>query len=166
MPTVRKTWAPRGHTPIYRHWYRHDRISAISGISVSPTRRRLGLYCLLYDTNIHREEVIQFLRHLLRHLRGHVMVLLDNGPVHRGQPLADLCRRIPRLHLEPFPSYAPEINPDEGVWSYLKGALSNGRPDTLGELMDDLTRELHRLAHSQRLLRGCIEQSDLPPFLP
>ena len=166
MPTVRKTWAPRGCTPIHRHWYRHDRISAISGISVSPARRHLGLYCLLYDANIHREEVCQFLRHLLRHLRGHVIVLLDNGPVHRGQPLSDLCRRFPRLHLEPFPSYAPEVNPDEGVWSYLKRALGNGRPDTLEELAEDLTGELHKLSRSQRLLRGCIEQSDLPSFLP
>ncbi len=49
-PTVRRTFAPRGETPILRNWDRHDRISAISAITVSPTRRRLGLvYRLLPD---------------------------------------------------------------------------------------------------------------------
>ncbi|MFH1741892.1 MAG: transposase [bacterium] len=46
IPTVRKTWAPRGQTPIHRHRYRHDKISAISGISVSPNRKRLWIALL------------------------------------------------------------------------------------------------------------------------
>lgn len=58
IPPVRKTWSPRGQTPIFRRRYCHDRISAISGISVSPKRRRLGLYCHLYPINISRDEDI------------------------------------------------------------------------------------------------------------
>ncbi len=84
----------------------------------------------------------------------------------RGGPLAELCRRHPRLHLEPLPAYAPELNPDEGVWSHLKRALANGRSDTLGDLARELRCELDTLARSQRLLRGCIRQSSLPFFLP
>ena len=165
IPNVRKTWAPRGQTPILRYRYRHDKVSAISGVSVSPTRRRFGLYCLLYDKNIQQEEVCAFLRTLLRHLRGHVIALLDNGRIHKGQPLRDLCHRFPRLHLEFFPAYAPELNPDEGVWNHLKRALSNGRPDDQNELMETLVQELQKLSHSQTLLRGCIEQSELPFLL-
>src|SRR3989304_3137100 len=44
IPSVHKTWAPRGQTPIIRHRYQRDKISVISGISVSPVRQRLGLY--------------------------------------------------------------------------------------------------------------------------
>jgi len=94
------------------------------------------------------------------------MVLLDNGKIHRGDPVQELLTRTSRLHLVPFPPYAPELNPDEGVWNHLKNRLANGRPDTQAELMDVLVDEICRLAASQPLLRGCIEQSMLPPFLP
>jgi transposase len=149
-----------------RHRERHDRISAISGIAVSPRRFHCALYCHLYADNIQGEEVALFLRHLLRHLRGPLIVLLDNGNIHRGEPVRALLARTRRLRLVPFPAYAPELNPDEGVWNHLKRMLANGRPDTQAELMDLLADELCQLAAAPDLLRGCIRQSDLPPFLP
>ena len=166
IPTVRRTWGPVGQTPILPYHYRHDRISAISGIAVSPKTFHCTLYCQLYEDNIQGEEVAMFLRHLLRQVRGHLIVVLDNGKIHRGEPVQDLLARTRRLHLVPFPAYAPELNPDEGVWNHLKNTLANGRPDTQAELMDVLAEEICRLAASQRHLRGCILQSDLPPFLP
>jgi transposase len=166
IPSVRKTWSPVGQTPVLHHRYRHDRISAISGISVSPKRFHCTLYCQLYEDNIQSEEVAAFLRHLLHQVHGHLIVLLDNGKAHRGEPVQELLARTTRLHLEPFPPYAPELNPDEGVWNHLKSTLANGRPDTQEELMDVLSDEICGLAASQRLLRGCIRQSELPPFLP
>ena len=166
IPSVRKTWSPVGQTPILLHRYRHDRISAISGIAVSPKRFHCTLYCQLYEDNIQGEEVAVFLRHLLRQVRGHLIVLLDNGKTHRSDPVGELLARTSRLHLVPFPPYAPELNPDEGVWNHLKSTLANGRPDTQTELMDVLADDICRLAASQSLLQKCIQQSDLPPFLP
>jgi hypothetical protein len=148
------------------HRYGHDRISAISGIAVSPRRFHCSLYCHLYEDNIQGEEVAVFLRHLLRQIRGHPIVLLDNGTIHRGDPVQDLLARTRRLHLVPFPAYAPELNPDEGVWNHLKSLLANGRPDTQAELMDVLADEICRLAAAPDLLRGCIQHSELPPLLP
>jgi transposase len=166
IPPVRKTWSPRGQTPILYHRYRHDRISAISAVSLSPLRRRIGLYCHLYEANIHSEEVCLFFRHLLKHLRGHVIALLDNGQIHKGALLEQLLARFPRLHLEPFPPYAPELNPDEGVWTFLKDSLANTRPDTTQELMSFLSCEVRILAASQQHLKACINHSELPLFLP
>jgi putative transposase len=166
IPSVRKTWSPVGQTPIFHHRYRHDRISAISGIAVSPNRLHCTLYCQLYQDNIQGEEVAAFLRHLLKQIHGHLIVLLDNGTIHRGDPVQELLNRTSRLHLEPFPPHAPELNPDESVWNHLKRTLANGRPDNQTELMDVLADEICRLAASQSLLRGCIKQSELPPFLP
>jgi len=165
IPAVRKTWSPVGQTPVLHHRYGHDRISAISGISVSPKRFHCTLYCQPYEDNIQNEEVATFLRHLLRQINGHLIVLLDNGQAHRGDSVQELLARTTRLHLEPFPPYAPELNPDEGVWNHLKSTLANGRPDSKEELMDVLSAEICGLATSQRLLRGCIQQSDLPLFL-
>ncbi len=160
-----RTWAPRGQTPIHRHRYRRDKVSVISGVSVSPRRQRLGLYYRLHLRNIAQVEVCEFLRHLLTHLRGPMIVLIDNSTTHKGEPLRELRDRHPRLHVEYFPSYAPELNPDEGVWSLAKRALANGRPDAVPELLGDVAEALDRVAASPTKLRGCIEQSDLPPFL-
>ncbi|MHB1794525.1 MAG: transposase [Acidobacteriaceae bacterium] len=116
-----RTWAPQGQTPIHRHRQgRRDKISVISGVSVSPRRRRLGLYYLLFYDNIGQDEVCVFLRELLRHLRGTVIVLLDNSSTHKGAPIEQLLRQHCRLRIEHFPSYAPQLNPDEGVPSHLK----------------------------------------------
>jgi transposase len=166
IPSVHKTWSPIGQTPIVHHCYRRDRISAISGIAVSPRRFHCTLYCQLFEDNIAGEEAALFLRHLLNQIRGHVIVVWDNGPIHRGDPIQELLVHTRRLHLESFPSYAPELNPDEGVWNHLKKHLANGRPDTQVELMDVLSEEVCRLAANPEILRSCIEHSELSLFLP
>jgi len=165
-PLVVKTWAPQGSTPLQRHRQgRRDKISVISGISVSPQRQHLGLYYLLFLDNIGQEEVCRFLRELLRHLRGPAIVLLDNSSTHYGEPLTHLLRRHPRLHLEHFPAYAPELNPDEGVWSLAKRELANGCPLDVNQLMDQVIGSINEIQTSPEKLRGCILQSDLPHFL-
>ena len=165
LPTVRRTWAPRGETPLLRHRYRRDKISAISAVSVSPQRRRCTLYGQFHLGNITHVEVALFLRLLLRHLRGHIIVLWDGGSIHAGQAVRRLLVRHSRLHVERFPAYAPEINPDELVWSYLKRRLANGSPDDIEELMTALVRETPRLRRLPALLRAFVVGSDLPPFL-
>jgi transposase len=166
IPYVAKTWSPQGCTPIHYHRQRRrDKVSVISGISVSPRRQRLGLYYQLYFDNIGQEEVCMFLRGLLRHLRGPVIVILDNSSTHKGAPLQQLLRQHSRLHIEHFPSYAPELNPDEGVWSLAKRALANSCPNDLEELVEDVIGSINDIRTSRQKLRGCIVQSDLPSFL-
>ncbi|MGH7745552.1 MAG: IS630 family transposase [Candidatus Dormibacteria bacterium] len=166
IPLVVRTWAPEGQTPIHRHRQgRRDKISVISGISLSPQRHQLGLYYLLFFDNIGQEEVCVFLRELLRHLRGPVIVLLDNSSTHQGEPLQKLLRKHPRLLIEHFPSYAPELNPDEGVWSLAKRALANSCPKDVEELIEDVIGSIEGIKTSPEKLRSCITQSELPSFL-
>jgi transposase len=166
IPNVVRTWAPAGQTPIHRHRQgRRDKISVISGISLSPCRYRLSLYYLLFFDNIGQEEVCRFVRELLRHLRGPLIVLLDNSSTHKGDPIEQLQRRHHRLHIEYFPSYAPELNPDEGVWAQAKWELANSCPKDVDELMEDILRSIDGIRSSPQKLRGCILQSDLPSFL-
>ena len=110
-------------------------------------------------------EVCRFLRELLRHLRGALMVLLDNSSTHHGEPLHNLLRQHPRLHIEHFPAYAPELNPDEGVWSLAKRELANSCPHDVDELTEEVIRSINATRTSPEKLRGCIVQSELPPFL-
>lgn len=128
---VRHMWAPVGHTPVLRHHYRRDRLSVIGGLSVGPSRRRLGLYFRLHAKNISRDEVHDCLWYLLRHLRGHVIVMWDGTFPRDPESLSDFGPAYPRLHLERLPAYAPRLNPIEAAWHATQLPLANGRSDDI-----------------------------------
>jgi hypothetical protein len=69
------------------------------------------------------------------------------------------------LHIEHFPAYAPDLNPDEGVWSLAKRDLANGCPLDVDQLMDGVIGSINAIRNSPQKLRGCILESDLPHFL-
>jgi len=162
IPPVRSTWAPRGKTPLLRHRYRQDRISAIMALAVSPKRRRIGLYLRLRRRNLTGHDVRLFLRHLLRHLRGLVVLLWDRGSIHTRRMVQAFVRSRPRLMAEHFPAYAPELNPAEHIWTNTDRSLANTDPWDLDELDGMLRCQVRRVRHSQRLLLSCIHASDLP----
>ncbi len=68
-PLVRRSWAPRGRTPVIRgDGWRHHKVSAIGAVTmtVSPRTRRLGLYFAnRIDGYFGAGEVVAFLRNLL-----------------------------------------------------------------------------------------------------
>ncbi len=129
---------------------------------MSLSGKCLGLYFRFHTINITGVEVIGFLRHLLRHLRGPMVLLWDGGTIHRRVIVRDFLCKHKRLHAHRFPSYAPELNPDEFVWTKAKHALSNGAPPDIAALGTRLRRSIHRIRVSQRLLWSCIHASDLP----
>lgn len=144
-----------------RHSYRRDKISVIGILTVSPGGHRFGLYARFHPNNISGLEVISFLRHLLRHLRGHVFVIWDGGKIHRSVEVKAFLAGQPRLHVYRFPGYAPELNPIEQVWTHGKRDLSNSIHETREQLGAHARRSLGRVRGSQRLLQSCINHSDL-----
>jgi putative transposase len=163
VPTIARTWAPRGRTPILTTAGSWTKVSAISALTVSPRYRRLGLYCRFHpNKNIRAPQIVQFLKHLLRHIHGHIVLLWDRGLPHRATIVADFLRRNRRLHVHLLPPYAPELNPDELVWNHLKRSLANSIPKDTKDLHGKLCKPVRRLRRSQRLLRSCINASELP----
>lgn len=157
-----RTWGPKGNTPVVRYVYKQDRLSAISALAVSPHRRRVALYLRLRTRNLTGLDVRAFLHHLLRHLRGPVVLLWDRGPIHRRKEVKQWITAHPRLHVEEFPAYAPELNPAEFVWAQTDRALANSAPATRGQLHGLLRTSVRRIRGAQPLLWSCIYASDLP----
>jgi transposase len=163
-PTVRRTWAPRGETPVLDGWDRRDRISAISSITVSPKSRQLNLYFdLLWDNeNVRGDDVVDFLRHLKAHLGGPLTVLWDGSPVHRSKAVQAYLADHPEIVAERLPAYAPELNPDELVWAWTKyGRLGNLAAANTGWLRDYIITELAYVKDHPALLASFIEKTDL-----
>jgi hypothetical protein len=98
---------------------------------VAPRRHRFGLYFDLHVRNITGAEVITFLRYLLRHLRGSVVLLWDGGKIHRHRDVQAFLQQYPRVKVHRFPGYAPELNPDEFVWTQAKRDFANTDHDGL-----------------------------------
>jgi transposase len=156
IPPVQRTWAPVGRTPVLRHSYRRERLSVIGGLSVSPARQRLGLYFQIYPWNVTAVEIVQYFAELLRHLRGPVIALLDGCSIHRDGKVVEFCRRHRRLHLERFPAYAPELNPEEYVWAHTKRKVSNACVESRDELLELTVDALCDVGQSQSLLSACL----------
>jgi transposase len=153
---VVRTYAPRGETPILRSLVTHDHLSVISGLTMDGQ-----LLMQIREQAFRGPEVVGFLRHLLRHLPGPLLVIWDGAPIHRAQPVKDFLAQgaAARLHLEQLPGYAPELNPDEGIWNYLKHVeLGNLCCGDLAELQLELRLATKRLRHKHAVLQGCITQ--------
>lgn len=164
-PVVRRTWARQGHTPVLPSWGRHrDKVSVIAAISVAPRRRCLNLF---FHTDpkhyLDAPAIAGFLRVLLQRLRGRVIVLWDGGSNHKGPFVRTVGADCPRLHLERLPAYAPDLNPVEFVWSYLKhGCMANFIPEEVRHLDQMVQSHLHTLKRSPGLLKQLWKGSKLP----
>jgi transposase len=164
-PVLRRTLAPRGQTPLLPAWDRHDRISAISGISLSPQQLRPGLsFELLPDnTNATAEHVVAFLRALKESL-PRITVVWDRHKVHSKSRLVKaFLAANPSVVVEDLPAYAPTENPDEGVWGWTKyGRLANFAPADTAALRERVQGELTWLQEHPYFLYSFIEHTNLP----
>ena len=164
-PTVRRTLAPRGQTPILPAWQRHDRISAISCVTLSPEAAQPELYfeLLPLGLNARAEDVVAFLGDLRRELPGPLIVVWDRNNTHSKSKVVQAYLATQKdLVLEKLPPYAPELNPDEMVWAWLKyGRLANLAPQDIRELRDHLLTELEWAAFDGELLAGFFNHAHL-----
>jgi transposase len=163
QPTVRRTWGIRGQTPIHYSWDRRDRLSVISAISLSPQRRRLGLYFKLFDHNITADEAEPFVAAVLGHFPRGIILVWDRWMVHRSAARRLQERFAIRIHIEWLPAYAPELNPVEQVWNRSKYTdLANFIPQDVVHLATVLRRSLRHTRSQECLLRSFFKHTKLP----
>jgi transposase len=162
IPAVVRTYAPRGETPILRAPLTRDHWSVIGGLTAEGR-----LLLQIQEQAFRGPAVVRFLQHLLREIPGPLLVIWDGAPIHRAQVVKDFLAQgaAERLQLAPLPGYAPELNPAEGVWRYLKHVeLRNVCCDDLPELRGELRLAVKRLRHKRSVLFGCVAQCGYGPI--
>jgi transposase len=152
LPSVVRTYAPVGQTPILREWWTRDHLSAMSAIS--PEGK---LYFHAQEGAINSADVVAFLEHLLREVAGGMVIIWDGAPIHRSQVIREFLVNgaAQRLHLERLPAYAPELNPGEGLWQQLKGVeLRHVCCFNLPPLRRELRDAVKRVRRKPRLIQS------------
>jgi putative transposase len=163
-PLVRRTWAPRGQTPIIRVSSPHERISVIGAMTIRRESNQFGFqFHLLSDNaNFIGRSVATFVRKVGKQLHAPMTVIWDECRIHWAWPMKKLLEANPSIRVEPLPPYAPELNPVDFVWSYVKySRLANYCPHNLAELRTKVTTELSKVAKQPKLLRSLFSHTGL-----
>ena len=155
-----RTYAPRGQTPLLRVPLTRDHLSVI-GALIGDGR----VLMQVQTTAFRGPRVVRFLRHLLRHIPGKLLVIWDGSPIHRAKVVKAFLAEgaAQRLWLEQLPAYAPDLNPVEGIWHYLKHRrLGNVCFRTLEEVRYALRLATAVLRHKARFLANLPQHYGCP----
>jgi len=157
-PHVCRTWAPIGHTPVLKFPLRRGRISAISGVTLDDR-----VYFRLCRSAVKGHDVAVFLRQLLRCIEGPIVLVWDGIPIHRAREvLLEIEAAKGRLDVHRLPAYAPELNPDEYLWNWLKNKkLVNRAFNTLDDLAVGLRKAIRAVRFSAYLIQSFYEATPL-----
>ena len=153
LPMCVRTYAPVGQTPVLHVPLTRDHLSAIGGIT--PQGR---IFMQMQERAYCAEDVVAFLRLLLRKIPGKLLVIWDGASIHRAKVIKEFLAAgaAKRLHLERLPGYAPDLNPQEGVWNLLKRReMKNLCCQHLSEVRQALVRAKERLRHRRTILQSC-----------
>lgn len=163
-PLVRRTWAKRGQTPLlYQRTNSHQKVSVIGALCITPNWDKAHFYFRLHaNANINADRVRDFLRQLVRQNNTPVVLLWDRLQAHRAKRVQTFIEDTPGLWGEYFPSYAPELNPAEQVWNYLKNnPLANLPLQQVDDLADVARHHGRSLQRKQSLLRSLLAHTPL-----
>jgi transposase len=152
-----RTFAPVGETPVLHEFVTREHISAISGIT--PEGK---LLVKTQDHTFDGAEAASFLKHLVKIVSERLLVVWDGSPIHGSNAVHRFLtsKRGKGVWLERLPGYAPDLNPDEGVWNYLKRVeLKNVVCRDLGELFTEYRKAAQRLRQKPRIVRACFAEA-------
>ena len=157
------TWAKKGITPVLEAQFNWDKLSIIGGMT--PEGRVLHN---TYPHSIKSVQVVAFLKHLLTHLEGPVVLLLDGARIHHAKVVkAFLAPSVgQRITLFHFPGYAPECNPIEWLWAWVKTQfIANLCPKNLTQLKAAWSRAFAQFRNRPELAQAFFDASTLPDFV-
>lgn len=152
-----RTWAPKGKRPTLRRVESERRaISTAVGFTLAGK-----IYKRHFDGGMKSEQVIESLQHLQRHIPGRIILIWDRASIHTSRKTQAYLGAHPEILIEPLPSYAPELNPEEYCHGNVKQHLKNVTPDTADEICILLDREFARLRHRPDLMLNFIHHAGL-----
>jgi transposase len=143
------TWAPKGRTPVLRRISKRRELSTAVALTWSGRISKRH-----FDHAVHGADFVAFLRQLQRWLPGPLVVIWDHLQVHRSAEVKSYLGEHPEITVEVLPSYAPDLNPEEGCHGSVKRQFLNATPETPQQLRSQANRGCARLRHRPDLILG------------
>ncbi|KVF36452.1 IS630 family transposase, partial [Burkholderia vietnamiensis] len=146
-----KTWAQRGETPVVERPGQRQSMSAASAVSSKG-----AFWFATYEGALSGELFVALLKKLMFHRKKAVHLIIDGLPAHKKAVVKEyVASTNGKLTLHFLPGYAPELNPDELVWSYVKRTGVARRPLAKGEKLGPRVHEqLEKIGRNPRLVRS------------
>ena len=163
-PPVRRTWAPRGQTPVLIHALNWKKLSISVALAFRWNGRRTRLFFQTRPDSYNTESLIAFLRDLKREFRRRRVILIWDGlPAHRSREMTAFLRtQRSWLSVEGLPGYAPELNPAEQVWGNVKGReLANQCAENLTDVAAALRKGMARVRRRPSLAFSFLKHAGL-----
>jgi transposase len=163
-PPIRRTWAPRGETPVLIHAFNWTKLSVATALAFRWDGRRSRLFFQTQPGSYNERALIDFLKDLKRHCHRRRLILIWDGlPSHKSRLMtAYLESQRHWLTVERLPGYAPDLNPAELVWGNVKGQeLANLCADDLGEVEAALRKGLRRVRRTPSLAFAFLRHAGL-----
>ena len=159
IPLVGRTWAPKGETPLLRCSARRERLATIGGIT--PEGR---IYFRVHEETIKSRQIVEYLSQLLRQIRGHIVLVWDNGSTHTSKETkAFLESARESLTVFYLPPYFPKLNPTEYLWTYIKWVkMKNYCPMGTPDLKRKLYGCVRSLRGDSQRVRSFFDVSPMP----
>jgi len=156
-PTRVRTWAPKGQTPVIQFHFNWNHVSVIAGLT------RTNYLFRLHEGSIKKEQVVAFLKTLRDHLKRPLLILWDGARPHRSRLVREYLDAIDgQIQIAFLPPYAPDLNPVEYLWAWLKRhALANFCPDNLDALHTTARNQLKSAQHRPSIIAACWVQASL-----
>jgi len=162
QPPVRRTWAPRGQTPLVVHPFNWKKLSICSVIAYWWNGRRCRLFFRVVGGSYNDVKLIDFLEQLMHQpSMGRLILLWDGLPSHRSQRMTQyLQQQESRLRILRLPAYAPDTNPVEGLWANIQGhELANRSVNGLEEMVEGVRSGFTRVRSESWLLQSFLNHA-------
>jgi hypothetical protein len=163
-PPLRRTWAPKGQTPVVVHSFNWKKLSISAAIAYRWDGKRSRLYFHMQPGSYDGPALIAFLKDLKTHFRKQYVILIWDGlPAHKSREMQDfLEQQSDWLDVERLPSYSPDLNPVEDLWENIKGnELANQSADHLGAVAQAVDDGMERVKDTRGLLFGFLHHTGL-----
>ena len=152
-PPLGRTYGLKGCTPVVPTSGQRQSINVISAVNA-----RGAFWAATYDGKLNGESFVLFLQNFMKGRPGRIFLVLDGHPAHKAKVVQNYVANLGgRLEFHRLPTYAPDLNPDEFVWSHMKTNGVSKKPlkqnESLRQRVED---DLVKIQGNRPLVRSFI----------
>jgi transposase len=147
-PPLGRTYGLKGHTPVVTSSGQRQSINVISAVNASG-----AFWAATYTGKLNAESFLEFLKDFMKSRHQKVMLVVDGHPAHKANLIKNYIATLSgRLELHFLPPYAPDLNPDEFVWNYMKGTGVSKKPLKKNESLRERVEQDLNMIHQNKIL--------------